>query len=209
MKIDHFAVSGTNLEEATEYVESTLGFKMQKGGKHEIFGTHNNLLGLKDGLYLECISIDPDCNKIDNPRWFNLDNFYGPPRLTNWICSCEKIEKIVMNTSIDVGKVKKIKRDKLNWKMTVKNDGILPFNNIFPAFIEWNKKSSHPSKNLVLVECELYHLTIYHPQVLDFKSNLKRLKDYRISYENNKKTGIVAEFKTKSGNKILSSFSSL
>ena len=36
MKIDHFAISGTNLGEATEYIESTLGFKMQKGGKHEI-----------------------------------------------------------------------------------------------------------------------------------------------------------------------------
>ena len=50
MKIDHFAVSGMKLEEATEYVESTLGFKMEKGGKHKLFGTHNNLLGLKDGI---------------------------------------------------------------------------------------------------------------------------------------------------------------
>ena len=31
MKIDHFAVSGMKLEEATEYVESTLGYKMEKG----------------------------------------------------------------------------------------------------------------------------------------------------------------------------------
>ena len=113
MKIDHFAISGTNLGEATEYIESTLGFKMQKGGKHEIFGTHNNLLGLKDGLYLEAISIDPSSSKINYPRWFNLDNFHGPPKLTNWICRCEKIEEIVMNTSVDVGKVKKIARDKL------------------------------------------------------------------------------------------------
>ena len=47
MKIDHFAVSGMKLEEATEYVESTLGYKMETGGKHKLFGTHNNLLGLK------------------------------------------------------------------------------------------------------------------------------------------------------------------
>ena len=38
MKIDHFAVSGMKLEEATEYVESTLGYKMEKGGKHKLFG---------------------------------------------------------------------------------------------------------------------------------------------------------------------------
>ena len=65
MKIDHFAVSGMKLEEATEYVESTLGYKMEKGGKHKLFGTHNNLLGLKDGLYIEAIAVDPSVKNLN------------------------------------------------------------------------------------------------------------------------------------------------
>ena len=93
MKIDHFAISGTNLGEATEYIESTLGFKMQKGGKHEIFGTHNNLLGLKDGLYLAAISIDPSSNKINHPRWFNLDNFHGLQNLQIGFVTVKKLKK--------------------------------------------------------------------------------------------------------------------
>ena len=93
MKIDHFAVSGMKLEEATEYVESTLGYKMEKGGKHKLFGTHNNLLGLKDGLYIEAIAVDPAVKNLNFSRWFNLDYFYGDPKLTNWICNCENIDQ--------------------------------------------------------------------------------------------------------------------
>ena len=77
MKIDHFAVPGMKLEEATEYVESTLGYKMEKGGKHKLFGTHNNLLGLKDGMYIEAIAVDPAVKNLNFSRWFNLKiNFF-------------------------------------------------------------------------------------------------------------------------------------
>ena len=206
MKIDHFAVSGMKLEEATEYVESTLGYKMEKGGKHKLFGTHNNLLGLKDGLYIEAIAVDPAVKNLNFSRWFNLDNFYGDPKLTNWICNCENIDQCILDFDVDVGDILKIKRDKLNWKMTVKNDGLLPFNNIFPAIIEWGYKTIHPTKSLPQVDCELFHLSIYHPLVEDLRFNLKNLNDKRISFIKNNEKGIVAEFKTKKGNKILSSF---
>ena len=103
MKIDHFAVSGMKLEEATEYVESTLGYKMEKGGKHKLFGTHNNLLGLKDGLYIEAIAVDPAVKNLNFSRWFNLDNFYGDPKLTNWICNCENIDQCILHFDVDVG----------------------------------------------------------------------------------------------------------
>jgi hypothetical protein len=49
-------------------------------------------------------------------------------------------------------------------------------------------------------------LSIYHPLVEDLRFNLKNLNDKRISFIQNKKKGIVAEFKTKKGKKILSSF---
>ena len=116
MKIDHFAVSGMKLEEATEYVESTLGYKMEKGGKHKLFGTHNNLLGLKDGLYIEAIAVDPAVKNLKFSRWINLDNFYGDPKLTNWICNCENIDQCILDLDVDVGDILKIRRDKDNIK---------------------------------------------------------------------------------------------
>ena len=120
---------------------------------------------------------------------------------------CDYLEKkIKTKVNFISENILKIKRDKLNWKMTVKNDGLLPFNNTFPAIIEWGYKTIHPSKSLPKVDCELFHLSIYHPLVEDLRFNLKNLNDKRISFIQNNKKGIVAEFKTKKGNKILSSF---
>jgi len=120
---------------------------------------------------------------------------------------CDYLEKKIKTRVNFISEdILKIKRDKLNWKMTVKNDGLLPFNNTFPAIIEWGYKTIHPSKSLPKVDCELFHLSIYHPLVEDLRFNLKNLNDKRISFIQNNKKGIVAEFKTKKGNKILSSF---
>ena len=85
--LDHLAVSGETRDAARAHIEEALGFPMQTGGEHEKFATHNHLMGLEDGLYLEAISIDPNVPNPDRARWFNLDNFSGTPRLTNWICA--------------------------------------------------------------------------------------------------------------------------
>ncbi len=85
MILDHIAVSGTTLPEAVAAVEEALGVRMQPGGEHAVFHTHNALLGLADGLYLEAIAINPDAPVPERPRWFDLDRFAGPARLTNWI----------------------------------------------------------------------------------------------------------------------------
>ncbi len=57
MLLDHLAVSGETLEAAQNYVEEALGVSMQTGGEHAVFHTHNKLMGLADGLYLEAIAI--------------------------------------------------------------------------------------------------------------------------------------------------------
>jgi len=43
-----------------------LGVPFQPGGRHDVFGTHNALLGLADGLYIEAIAIaiDPDAPQM-------------------------------------------------------------------------------------------------------------------------------------------------
>ena len=87
LTLDHLAVACTDLAEGTAWVEAELGVKMQPGGKHLRYGTHNTLLGLADGLYFEVIAVDPDAPPVSEARWFGLDTFSGPPRLANWICS--------------------------------------------------------------------------------------------------------------------------
>ena len=80
MFIDHLVISGETLEEAVDYVESSLDIRMQEGGRHELFGTHNKLLALDNGLYLECIAVAPNAKKPKHPRSYKLDNFFGKPR---------------------------------------------------------------------------------------------------------------------------------
>ena len=204
MRIDHLAVAGDSLEEASEFLEEALGVSMEDGGKHNLFGTHNKLLGLNDGLYLECIAIDPDAPKLRYPRWFDLDNFTGLPRLTNWICNCKDIYKELLNFPIEIGPVMDVSRGKLSWKITVPNDGILPFDNLFPALIQWNSLGMHPSKKLKSSNCKLLNITICHPNANKLKNILNRLSDKRVFFERNSTISISAEFDTPSGKRYLS-----
>jgi hypothetical protein len=93
LEMDHLVVSGMTLEEACFHTESCLGITMQPGGRHQHFGTHNRLLGLGDGLYLEAIAIDPSAPQPNVPRWFGLDQFRGAARLDKWVCRVPDMNK--------------------------------------------------------------------------------------------------------------------
>ncbi|MBA85319.1 VOC family protein [Thalassobius sp. S69A] len=86
LELDHLAVAARTLDEGRAYVERALGLRVQPGGRHGRYGTHNLLAGLEDGLYLEVIAIDPQAVRPRDPRWFRLDEFSGAPCLHNWIC---------------------------------------------------------------------------------------------------------------------------
>ena len=101
IELDHIAISGRTLEEASDYIESRLGVKVQDGGCHDRYGTHNKLLGLTEGIYLEAIAVNPAAKKFYQPRWFNLDNFDYEPRITNWICRSKNIKNAVKNLSFE------------------------------------------------------------------------------------------------------------
>ena len=90
LTLDHIAIAAETLEQGVDYVETALSVPMAGGGKHRLFGTHNRLLGLGD-IYLEVIAVDPLASAVPHCRWFDLDRFCGPPRLTNWICKTNEV----------------------------------------------------------------------------------------------------------------------
>src|SRR5690606_778954 len=110
------------------------GVPMQGGGKHPLFGTHNRLLGMADGLYLEVIAIDPAAPDPGRARWFDLDRFDGAPRLTNWICRTGSMAD-TLATLPGAGEVVPLSRGDLRWLMAVPPDGRLPFDQAHPAVI--------------------------------------------------------------------------
>lgn len=174
MLLDHLAVAGETLEEASAHIEQALGVALQPGGKHEKFGTHNRLLGLRDGLYLEAIAIDPQAQSPGRPRWFDLDNFQGGPRLTNWICRVEDIEATLSIFPDGTGEPIDLTRGALQWRMAVPPTGRLPFDNLFPALIEW-QGDLHPANMLQDSACRLRRLVVYHPDALILARQLGEL----------------------------------
>lgn len=180
--LDHIAIAGGSLSEATEFAEGRLGIKMQPGGKHDVFATHNTLLGLEDGLYLEAISIDPMAPKPNRPRWFDLDRFEGTPRLTNWICRCDDLDETLAKMPQGMGDPVDLQRGDLRWRMAVPQTGVLPFDNCAPALIQWQTEP-HPAKRLVPTGLRLTRLVVQHPQAADLADALAgQLSDQRIVF---------------------------
>ena len=201
IELDHLAVACLSLEEGRAYVEDALGITLQPGGKHKHFGTHNLLLALEEGLYLEVIAIDPEAPNPDYPRWFDLDRFKGAPRVSNWICRTNAMSR-VLHSHPEAGSPVALERGDLRWQMAVPEHGILPYDGAFPALIEWQGEA-HPSQRLVPTGCRLDRLIVRHPDAAQLGSDLALvLDDSRVSFETGE-LELRAEIMTPRGLRIL------
>lgn len=136
MQLDHLVVAGESLAEAVAHIEDALGVKMRPGGEHLRYGTHNALLGLGDGVYLEAIAVNPQATPQEQPRWFGLDSFEGPPRLISWAVRVPDLDIALQAYPIAGGCVA-MQRGTLRWRMAVTDDGTLPMGGAFPSLLEW------------------------------------------------------------------------
>ncbi len=180
LTLDHFAVSARNLAEGVAHVETALGISLSAGGQHPHMATHNRLLSLGPDLYLEVIAPDPAQPRPAWPRWFDLDRFTGPPRLTNWICRCADLDAELALSPPGTGLPVALSRGDFRWRMAVPETGILPFDNAFPALIQWDG-SAHPAPRLPDPGIRLTRLEIAHPQADALSAALQgRLTDPRL-----------------------------
>lgn len=200
MILDHLAVAGASLEAAVDYVEEKLGVKMLPGGKHVHFGTHNRLLGLADGLYLEAIAIDPEALPLPYARWFDLDRFSGSPRLSKWICRSEDIDAEVARLKGRSGAPVALARGALRWRMAVPADGILPMGDCYPAIMQWDVDQI-PGDSLAVSGCRLIRLEVAHPEAETLQAELA-FQDPRVVFVNGD-DGLSAEFETPHGTRVL------
>ncbi|WP_435141993.1 VOC family protein [Pseudopelagicola sp. nBUS_19] len=201
MLLDHLAVAGETVEEAVSHVEESLGVKMLPGGNHLHFGTHNQLLGLADGLYLEAIAIDPNAESLGYARWFDLDRFQGPARLHNWICRVDDLDTKLAELDVDAGQPVALARGDLKWRMAVPASGILPFENLFPALIQWDVACT-PGDLLARSGCALIRVEIAHPDAETLTAAIG-FEDSRIAIEIGSRA-MRAIFETPHGKRVLS-----
>ncbi|MDO9525727.1 MAG: VOC family protein [Gemmobacter sp.] len=200
LHLDHLAFAAGSLGQGVAAVEAALGVTLAPGGAHPAMGTHNRLLSLGPGEYLEVIAVNPQAPAPDRPRWFDLDRFAGPPRVTNWIVRCDDLAAAVATAPTGTGVPMPLTRGDLSWTMAVPVNGRLPFDGGFPALIQWFG-AAHPAQRLPDVGVRLTALHLTHPEADALRAALP-LSDTRVTVSAGP-IGLRATFSTPKGLRVL------
>lgn len=178
--LDHFAIAATDLASGTAWLEARLGVALAPGGTHPRMGTHNRVLRLGDGLYLELIAIDPDAPQPGRPRWFGLDEpalaarLVERPRLVAWVAATDDLDAATAASPFPLGPVHEMTRGDLVWRITIPDDGRTVESGAVPTLIEW-PPGVHPTKRMPDAGCTLERLTIHHPESQRIRDGLARI----------------------------------
>jgi len=201
VEIDHLVVVARWLGEGIDAVEHALGVDMSPGGQHVAMGTHNKLLNLGPGCYLEVISVAPDAPTPGRARWYGLDTMAGPPRLGAWVARTIDIAALQPEMPSGLGPALELSRGDLRWTTTVPTSGVLPFDGVFPALIDWGL-TPHPSHALTDFGFRLAELEITVPEPEAYTAALGPLRDLPLTVRRGM-TGLRAVIDTPNGAVIL------
>lgn len=72
-EVDHLVYACSDLEDGIARMQRLTGVRAARGGRHPAHGTHNALLSLGNGAYLEIIAPDPTRRNAATPTIFGLD----------------------------------------------------------------------------------------------------------------------------------------
>ncbi len=197
MEIDHLAITCASLDEGAAWAEERLGVPLEPGGQHAYFGTHNRLLSLGPGLYLEVIAPDPQAPAPGRPRWFAIDHATAPT-LGNWIARVPDITQALTEAPPESGDSLALARGDLAWTVTVPPDGSLPWGAAFPTLIQW-RSGRHPSERQPDRGVRLLALEVGHPRAPRLKQFLAPLQDPRVSVVTADHPTLRARLQTPSG----------
>jgi len=141
---------------------------MGAGGKHDAMGTHNRLLSLGPGRFLEVIAIDPSAPAPDRARWFELDTpamrerLVRGPFLVTWVARTDDIDGAIAATGSGNCEVLSLARGDFRWRIGVPPDGSFAHAGVAPTLIQW--QSHHPADVLPDAGCRLERLVLRHPR---------------------------------------------
>ena len=163
--VDHLVWATPDLEAGVREIERLTGVRASPGGKHPSWATHNALLSLGPGIYLELLAPDPSAPPPSKARPFGLDQL-SAPRLVTWAAQEADLEgrlAALAMAGTDLGEILsggRVRPDgvALAWRLTspraMLEGGVVPF------LIDWGS-SPHPSTTaapgLTLVALELGH----------------------------------------------------
>jgi hypothetical protein len=163
--LDHLVYAAPDLEQAIVGIERRFGVRPAYGGKHAGGLTHNALLSLGAGAYLEIIAPVAD-RELTSGLPFGLDSG-TEPRLAAWAISVDNIEervKAANKRGYDPGAIMDGSRElpdgsSLKWRLAINpqpaGDGLVPF------VIQWLSEP-HPATTAP-AGCQFVALRGEHP----------------------------------------------
>lgn len=172
-EIDHIVLAVPDLEQAIKEFKDKYYLDLVYGGKHESFGTHNALLNLGHGCYLEVLAPDPENTTFDGPRWMGAD-LSQQPVVCRWALKSNDLEKdkeALQKVNSAYGNIIEGSRQKtdgstLRWQMI--RPLPTPLIDIAPFMVDWKDSDSHPTDSLP-ENCELLSIELAHPEVEKMK----------------------------------------
>ncbi|HQH08208.1 MAG TPA: VOC family protein [Phycicoccus sp.] len=194
-RIDHLVIAAEDLVRGRKWVEEMLGVPMQPGGEHQMWGTHNVLLGLGGGTYLEVLAIN---SAVPQPGPFYPLGLGVPevqrqlrlsPQVLHWFARVEGFQ----------GEgVEEFSRGQNRWRARMPTDGHLIEDGIVPSQIEW--LTPPPATLLPDSGVRLTELTLVTPEPDDLTSRLAdHLLDPRIQVREGDRRELQATFTTPRG----------
>jgi hypothetical protein len=167
---DHLVVGARSLGEGVDWITARLGVAPETGGQHLRMATHNAVMKLGTGLYLEIVAIDPSQPAPQQPRWFALDDpqmqaaLARSPRLIGWVARTDDVAAAVAASPVHAGDIIPMSRGEFSWQFTITADGSLPESGAFPHLIQWGEGMTHPSERLPDRGLALAEFAIRHPE---------------------------------------------
>lgn len=162
LELDHLIVGASSLEAGVDYVREALGVTMPKGGAHPLMATHNHVMLLGGGAYLEIIA--PDTTIIpQRVRWFGLDYVARTPKLIGWAARVNDLARALREIDGAKGEPIAMTRGDLEWRIGVPRDGSLSMEGAFPTLIQWPDWRL-PQSRMSDLGCRLTRFEISHPE---------------------------------------------
>lgn len=187
--MDHLVIVAKTLAQGVQWCEDTLGVTPGPGGDHDKMGTHNRLLKIATPnypmAYLEIIAIDPAKplpKASKHKRWFDMDDpalqkaVAKAPRLVHFVVANDDIQTArhaLRAQGIERGPIvhasRRTNKGRLQWQITVRDDGERLFDGTLPSLIQWGKPDAteplrlHPRNSLPRSGVSLHSVSVSHP----------------------------------------------
>lgn len=155
LELDHVVLAAADLDTGEAWLRERLGVALSPGGQHLGWGTHNRLLQLGAGTYLELIAPDPSQPAPDAPRPFGLDDAAIRQRLAagplpvHWLVRSDALDADLAALRYDPGTARAMTRGALRWRITLRDDRAMPGDGLLPTVIAWDvPPDAHPAARL-------------------------------------------------------------